>query len=72
MGMIPDRHKNFNKIVLAGAFLFALAQLITGPVMGIPVPDPSSKASFLWTASGLAIGGIAGSLVMPYGMPALG
>jgi len=70
--MIPDRKKNFNKILLAGAFLFTLTQLITGPVMGIPVPDPSSKASFWWTACGLALGGVAGCFVLPYGMPALG
>jgi len=39
--------------------------------MGIPVADPSSKASFYWTAVGLALGGVAGCFVLPYGMPAL-
>lgn len=72
MGMIPDNKKNFNKILLAGAFLLVLTQMTTGPMYPIPVPDPDSEASFYWTVAGLAIGGVAGCFILPYGMPALG
>lgn len=70
--MIPDRKKNFNKILLTGGILFCLTQLITGPIKGIPVADPGvSRAQEYWIFVGLGLGGIGGAFILPYGMPAL-
>jgi len=44
MGMIPQSKKNPNKLVLVGALLFCCAQFVTGPVHGISVASPPSKA----------------------------
>ena len=69
--MIPDKKKNFNKILLIGAIIFTATQFTTGPVSFVPVPNPPSQAQFYWTLAGLSLGGVGGAFVLPYGMPAL-
>ena len=71
LGMMPIAKKNFNKTLLAGSFVIVLANLITGPIKGISVADPSSRAGYWWTVVGLILGGIGGAMILPYGMPAL-
>jgi hypothetical protein len=69
--MIPDNKKDFNKMLLIGALLLVFTQFLTGPIYPIPVHDPSNLVSFYWAAAGLAVGGVAGCFILPYGMPAL-
>ena len=37
MGFIPERSKNFNKIILVGIFFYFLTMMVGGPILFIQV-----------------------------------
>lgn len=41
MTCVPASKKNPNKFLLVGAILFVITNIVTGPIMGIPVPLPT-------------------------------
>lgn len=69
--MIPDQRKNYNKILLAGAFLFVISLLLMGPLYGIPTGQNPNSYEKWYIFAGLAFGGVGGAFITPYGMPAL-
>jgi len=66
ISLIPERKKNFVKLVLAGAIIFCIGMIIEGPFIGIPADDDG-----LMVIAGVAVGGIAGAFIMPAAVPAL-
>ena len=65
LNFIPEKKKNFKRLVCIGAFFFLIAMFLSGPVPGI-FPD-----SVIIIGSGILVGGIGGALVNNNCVPAL-
>ena len=68
ISMVADRRKNFNKLLLAGGFIYMAAMFIQGPV-NIITPDRSHGV--YWVAAGVALGGIGQAFINVNSMAAL-
>lgn len=68
VSIIPDKKKNFNKVVCLGALLFTISMFCEGPFKFLPV---TRATGIYWLGLGIGIGGIGGAMIMPAAMPAL-
>ena len=57
--------------MLFGAILFVISLFLQGPFYGIKTGVTPNNSELDWILAGLAIGGVAGAFITPYGMPAL-
>lgn len=64
LNFVPEKHKNFPKIVAAGTMFFFVGMLVCGPVPFLP--------NKVWIICiGILIGGIGGALINNNCVPAL-
>ena len=57
--------------MLFGAILFVISLFLQGPLIVIKTGMTPNNSELDWILAGLAIGGVAGAFITPYGMPAL-
>jgi hypothetical protein len=68
ISVVADRRKNFNKLLLVGAFVYMAAMFIQGPVNII---HPDRKHGVYWVAAGVALGGVGQAFINVNSMAAL-
>ena len=57
--------------MLFGAILFVISLFLQGPFYGISTGMTPNSSELYWILAGLAVGGVGGAFITPYGMPAL-